>query len=255
MKKLLAVLLFISGAIFVSSCTKSVDAIETLKKSCLYNDKIDYFKRWSNTFTKIDTYTAGGQIQQSDEIYPIGYFKLNSDMTYNVFSDGVPQVGTWDLNSNCQLVLDSNKSNQRNFDVVSLTPDSLTIRRKSGNTVYTQHYRTFTCPNFAGLEAQWDNTVTYYEHYLDDRITYTEADNPLGYFRLNTDMTYNVLSNGVPQDGPWNIDPQSCKLVLDNGMPSQRAFDIQKLTTDSLAIWRKDTVKKINYLQYYIKHK
>jgi len=254
MKPITKFLSIITLSFALYSCTKPLDAVDTLKKSCLYSDKIDYFKKWANTFTEIDTYSEAGTLVQSSKIYPIGYFKLNNDMSYNVFSDGVPQNGAWDINSNCQLVIDSNRSTQHDFQVLSLTNDSLTIRRKAGNQVYTQHYITYKCPDPAQLEKQWENTITVESYYDNLDIYLVQYIYPVGYFRLNADMSYNVLSNGVAQDGSWTIDPSSCRIVLDKGVPAERAFDIQKLTTDSLTIWRKDTVKHINYLQHYKSH-
>lgn len=236
------------------SCNKQPDAVAALKKSCLYNNKIDYFKRWANTFTEIDIYSTSGTIQKQSFIYPYGYFQLNSDASYNVLSDNVPFGGLWTVSDSCQLVLDPGKTYQRNFDVLKLSNDSLTLRRKTGDTVYTQHYIAFTCPDVTKLEYQWNNTSIVEQSYTATSVSSPVYIYPYGYFKLNSDLSYNVLSDGVPLNGTWQIDPNGCKLVLDKNTSLERAFDIQQLTADSLTIWRKDTIQKVNYLQHYKKN-
>ncbi len=238
----------------LQSCTKTPSAIEKLKKSCLYSNKIDYFKKWANTYTEIDLLTPSGAVQSKSFIYPLGYFQLSSDGTYAVLSDNVPQNGNWTINDSCQLVLDPLSNIERRFDVLLLSNDSLTIRRTTPTTRYIQHYTPYRCPSVSQLEKQWDNTYTSEQNYTSTTLGFTTFIYPTGFFTLNSDMTYNVFSDGVPQNGPWELDPTTCKLVLDKNSPAQRAFDIQKITTDTLIIWRKDTVAKINYQQHYLKH-
>jgi len=248
-------IVFFTALTLFSSCLKTPDAIEKLKKSCLYNNKIDYFKRWANTFTEIDVYNADGVTLQSKSIiHPYGYFQLSNDQTYSVLSDNVPLKGTWDITDSCQLVLDPGKPLQRAFNVTQLTNDSLTITRRAGLTLYIQHYCGFSCPNATQVEHQWNNTVTFEQYYTANTVYGSVYIYPVGYFKLNGDMTYNVLSDNVPLNGTWLIEPSGCLLTLDKGTNLERSFQFQTLTTDSLTIWRKDTVNMVNYLQHYVKN-
>ena len=120
--------------------------------------------------------------------------------------------------------------------------------------MYIQHYIADKCPSLTLLEQQWDNTYTSEQSYNSTSVFNTVLIYPVGFFKLNSDFSYNVLSDGVPENGPWELDPVGCKLVLDKGNGNQRAFDIQKITTDTLVIWRKDTVAQINYQQHYLKY-
>jgi len=254
-KNCVYILTVITSVVMLASCQKDLPSIEKLKKSCLYNDKIDYFKKWANTYTEIKICGCTSSIAKNSVIDPIGYFQLNSDGSYNVYSDGVPLSGKWTVTPDCKLMLDSNTVRQRAFDVVSLNSDSIVLKRKSGDTTFIQHYLSYHCPSESQLEYRWDNTTTVIQNYdIASVITGSQTIYPDGYFTLNPDKTYNVLSNGVPLDGQWLLDQNSCKLVLDKGMPLERAFDIQQITTDSLTIWRKDTLQKVNYLQHYIKY-
>ena len=205
----------------VQSCSKTKSAIEKLKKSCLYNSKIDYFKKWANTYTEIDQLSATGTVQSKSIIYPLGYFQLNSNSTYNVLSDNVPQNGAWDVTDSCQLVLDPKTELERKFDVVLLRNDSLIIQRKSGTIMYIQHYIADKCPSLTLLEQQWDNTYTSEQSYNSTSVFNTVLIYPVGFFKLNSDFSYNVLSDGVPENGPWELDPVGCKLVLDKGNGNQ----------------------------------
>ena len=64
MKKIFTLLtIVILTATAISSCLKSEDAIENLKKSCLYDSEKDYFNKWANTFTDIETkYNNGNKV-------------------------------------------------------------------------------------------------------------------------------------------------------------------------------------------------
>ncbi|MFI5161847.1 MAG: hypothetical protein ACHQHN_11255 [Sphingobacteriales bacterium] len=256
MKKILIYPVIVIVALMLfNSCLKTPDAIEKIKKSCLYNNKIDYFKRWANTFTEIDTYAADGvTLQTKSIIHPYGYFQLSNDQTYSVMSDNIPLKGTWDITDSCQLVLDPGKQLQRTFNVTQLTNDSLTITRKDGFTVLIQHYSGFSCPTATQVVNQWDNTLTVEQYYTANTVYNTSYIYPVGYFKLNGDMTYNVLSDGAPLNGTWLIDPNGCLLTLDKSTSLERSFQFQTLTTDSLTIWRKDTINAVNYLQHYVKH-
>ncbi|RWY49293.1 hypothetical protein [Mucilaginibacter gilvus] len=254
MRKLFTFFTIVIGAATVfSSCIKEPTAIDDLKKSCLYDDKVDYFNKWANTFTEIDTYNAAGVVESRVFIHPIGYFQLNSNATYNVLSDNVPLSGKWDITDSCQLVLDPGITLERKFEVVKLTNDSLTLRRKDGNKLYTQHYAPYKCPTLAQLQKRWDNTYTTIENYTPTGIIGRYDIFPNGFFQLNADASYYRVSDGVPLDGTWSIT-DGCQLLLDKGTSLERSFQVQKVTADSLTIWRKDQPTQTNYLQNYVKH-
>jgi len=248
-------LILIIGSIAITSCNKTPDAVEKLKQSCLYDSKTDYFKKWANTFTEIDVTDSSGTVKQRSYIYPLGYFQLNSNSTYSVLSDNIPLSGNWTVTDSCQLELDAGTLLDRKFNVLLLTKDSLTLKRKaSRGLTYIQHYGAYQCPDVAQLEKQWDNTYILEQNYNSTSLFNSYYVYPVGYFTLNSDFTYNRLSDGVPLDGSWVLDPNGCKLILDKGTSLERGFDIQKITPDSLVIWRKDTVAMMNYQQHYIKH-
>jgi hypothetical protein len=250
MKQRFYFVLLLLGPLFINSCRKASLPVNI----CLNNSTIDYLKRWSNNFTQVDTYDGSGKLQKTSVTHPDGYFQLNSDFTYNLQNDGAPINGKWSINDSCQLVLNAHTSTEIRFSVIKLTADSLVIRQKSGNMVYTQHFGLFTCPDLTTLEYRWDNTATLETYYSGNFITSFNYIYPVGYFTLNKDASYNVLSNGISLNGTWGIIQPGCRLVLDKGKPLERSFDIQKLTADSLVIWRKDTTLKVNYFQYYKRH-
>lgn len=229
-------------------------------KSCVTLPSIEH--QWNNTYTIIKNYTGTNTITKTNTIYPIGYFKINSNKTYNVLSNSVPLNGTWLIDSlNCQLTLDKGKSLQRSFNITLVTNDSLTIVRKDtiNKLIYEQHYAIKitppTCVRVSSIEYQWNNTYTEIATYHGkDSITSKSIIYPIGYFKINTNNTYNILSNGVPNNGKWLINSQNCQLTLDKGTASERSFVISTVTVDSLTITRKDTVNKIIYTQHYIKN-
>jgi hypothetical protein len=235
-----------------SSCLKTTDAIENLKKSCLYDAKKDYFNKWANVYTTIQTSDTVGVITQNT-IFPVGYFQLSADGTYSRMSNNVPLSGKWDVTDSCKLVLDPGNNLKREFEVVKLTADSLTLRRKEGKKVYIQHYAAFHCFDLTQIIHRWDNTVIEQQTYNGENVYPSYTIYPNGNFTLNSDYTYTRLSNNDYLEGKWLVN-SNCQLVLDKGTNLERSFDIQKLTADSLIIWRKDTLAHANYLQKYIKH-
>lgn len=214
-------------------------------------------KKWANAYTQIDTYNSDGvTLAGTSTIHPVGFFQLSSDGTYRVLSDNVPLNGSWIANEDyCQVTLDSATSLQRTFDILKASNDSLVIRRKAGNIIYTQHYSAVTCPSLTELERTWDNVSIRTDYVSGGVISGTDYIFPVGTFRLNADATYNVNSNGTPLDGSWLLQDEAhgCPLVLDNGAPLQRSFDILKISTDSLTIWRLDATAGAAYTQTYKK--
>ncbi|SHN17824.1 hypothetical protein [Mucilaginibacter sp. OK098] len=252
-RKITNLIIFALALSTLYSCQKQADAIDHLKKSCLYDVKMDYFKKWSNTFTEIDTYNSTGAIASKSFIYPVGYFQLSANSTYNVLSNSVPLTGVWDITDSCKLLLDKGTPLERQFDVLKLSTDSLTLHRKDNNIVYTQHYVSFRCPETAKLLFRWDNTVIESEYFNSSGVYSTSVQYPDGFFTLNADNTYNRISNGVSLNGVWEIN-DACQLVLDKSTSNERSFEVQKVTADSLVIWRKDVPNGVNYLQRYKKH-
>ena len=111
------------------------------------------------------------------------------------------------------------------------------------------------CVNLASLEYQWTDTYILEQSYSGSVSNITNASvvaNP-GYFQLNANSTYNVLSNGVADNGNWDINQTGCQLELDKGTANFRAFSILTLTSDSLIIKRTDSVNYIIYTQHYSK--
>jgi hypothetical protein len=236
----------------VYSCKKGV----TETKICLNNSSVYYLKRWAAVFTRIETH-APGEPTKNTIIYPHGYFELNLDYTYSLYSDGPPVRGKWSTNDSCQFVLNAHTSTQRKFSVVTLTDDSLTITEYKGSTVYTEHYAKFTCPELTSIAYRWDNVSSWEIPYAGDKPV-SHNIYTTGYLKLNPDASYYIFTTTTTNatvSGTWGIASPGCLLVLDKNKSNERSYDVQKLTADSLVIWRKDTVAKVNYLQYYKKHK
>lgn len=223
---------------------------------CLHNSSIDYLKRWATVLTETDVYNTNGSLKSHTAIHPHGYFQVNADFTYNLFSDDEPVNGKWGINDSCQFVLNPGSTAERRFSVIALSPDSLTIRQKVARTVTTLHYASFTCPDLGNLSFRWDNAYTVTASYKTNPPILMK-EYATGYLRLNPNASYTVFSGGVamPLSGTWGISQPGCLLVLDKNKPFEKSYDVQRLTTDTLVIWRKDTVAKMNFLQYYSKHK
>lgn len=250
MKRLLICLsLAAVTAITIISCVKPQSAIDNLKKSCLYDKKTDYFKKWKSAFTEVKIGNKAAV-----KIYPLGYFWINNDGTYRILSDVAPKRGKWDVNDSCRFVLDPGKVYKTEYEVVKLTADSLVLKYQKGNNTVISHFVAFNCFDLSKLIKTWDNTETEYQYYNDSTIFSRSTIYPVGYFALRSNTTYARESNGDYLSGDWSVDGE-CRLVLDKGKYLERSFEIQKLTDDSLVIWRKDTVAHANYLQKYIRHK
>jgi hypothetical protein len=73
---------------------------------------------------------------------------------------------------------------------------------------------------------------------------------PTGIFKLNSDSTYNVMSDDVPLNGKWMVN-SDCSITLDQNSSNKRTFAIVKLTQDSLVISRKDESTLTIYTQHY----
>lgn len=256
--KILSYFIVFGCILAVYSC-RPVDENEPSTPKCTFTsaDKVTMLnQKWMNTFTQIDTYNTAGTSKTTSTIYPVGYFALTSNKKYDIISDNVPLNGNWEININCQLVLDSATTLQRNFDVIALSADSLTIRRKQDNVVYTQHYRIFTCPSAVALQNTWDNAVFRTDYYLNDGKTISRSDYATtpGYFKMNADASYNVVSGSDTRSGKWFINSVGCKLVLDQNTSIERSFNVFKITTDSLVIFRNDATINGALTQHYKKH-
>jgi hypothetical protein len=244
--------------LYISACKKEVKSTDI----CLHNSSIDYLKRWEILTVQTDVFETNGAVKSRKVAYPNGYFQINSDFTYNLFSDDAPVNGKWNINKACEFVLNPNTAKERRFFVIQLSDDSLTLRQISGHTTITQRYAAFKCPSLASLEFRWDNAFTLRAPYGTDTVFKAVRSRQSGYFKFNADASYNLILgafNGVPAPlpatGTWGIAQPGCLLVLDKNKTNERSYEVQKLTADSLVIWRKDTVVKQNFLQHFFKHK
>lgn len=243
-----------------SSCRKA----EKVTGICLHNSSIDYQKRWAFESNTVDVYNTNKKLLSSTVTHADGYFEINADFTYYIYSDPAPVKGKWDINKNCQFVLNPRTSKERDFEVVQLSNDSLVLRQNNGLTVITQKYKAFKCPSLASLRFRWDAMFTMQSRYGVDSVSKSELIPDAGYLKLNADASYNVVSvnplstTQAPPPmvtGTWGITNPGCALVLDKNKPNERTYEIQKLTTDSLVVWRKDTLYKLNMLRHFAKHK
>jgi hypothetical protein len=230
---------------------------------CLHDSSIDYMKRWSIKSYQTDVLDANGGLVSRSIVYPNGYFQINSNYSYNLFSDDVPFIGKWSINRNCEFVLNANTFRERRFTVEHLSNDSLTLMQKVGRTLITQKYAAFKCPTFSSLIARWDMAFTLQIPYGIDTTYKSEYIKQSGFFRLNPDASYNVVFNSLipgtppppPVNGTWGVAQPGCLVVLDKNKTNERSFEVQKVNADSLVIWRKDTVNKLNLSRHYSRHK
>jgi hypothetical protein len=115
-------------------------------------------------------------------------------------------------------------------------------------------HTTAPCIDLTLLENNWTNASIVEQSYNSSNvITGTSVVYPTGTFTLNSNGSYNVVSDGVPLNGVWEISKANCDLVLDVNTSSQRYFTVKKLTTDSLVISRTDSTNMIIYTQHYSK--
>ncbi|MFD2148224.1 hypothetical protein [Mucilaginibacter antarcticus] len=259
MKKDSLVWCFLLAAVLLASCRKEVRTTDI----CLHDSSIDYMKRWSIKNYQTDVVDASGKLLSHSMVYPNGYFQINSNYSYNLFSDDAPFNGTWSINKNCEFVLNSGGFRERRFTVVKLSDDSLILHQKIGQTTVIQRYAAFKCPTSGSLIARWDMAFTLQRPYGIDTVYKSEFVKQSGYFRLNPDASYNVVFNSLtpgtppapPVNGTWGVAQPGCLLVLDKNKTNERSFEVQKVNADSLVIWRKDTVNNLNLSRHYSKHK
>ena len=241
----------------IASCKPGIE--EGIPEPCNY--KLDIAYKWYNTYTTIDTYSDEARTKKlnSKIISPVGFLKVDPKGTYEIVSNDVAQIGSWKIDEKtCQLVLSDKAvtSIAIQYDILSLSSSTLIVKRIVGTTVYTEHYKTADCPSITQLAKQWDNTKIFYFDYFanTNQIVNPYVVYPVGYFKLNTDLTYNVVSDGVPLNGNWKLGQPYCMIDLDATKYNARSFEVVKLTTDSLVIWRKDATAGKAFLQYYLKH-
>jgi len=258
MKKHSSVLVILLAVVCFYACKKEVKQTQI----CLHDSSVNYLKRWSVQSIETNVYNNNKELLSHTIVYPQGYFQINDDFSYNLFSDGDPVNGKWNINKNCEFVLNPATAKERDFSVIQLSDDSLVLRQTLGGIIITQHYAAFKCPNLPSLQFRWDNAFTLAAPYGPDTVFKTIYLRQPGFFQLNADASYNLVQapmNGMPPPPPlmgtWGIAQPGCLVVLDKRKPNQRSFEVQKLTKDSLVIWRKDTTAKVNYQQHYSKHK
>jgi hypothetical protein len=261
MRKILsltAILIFLSSMVIIS-CKSEVDDSDP------ENPKINYKllipAKWYNTTTTVDTYTNDARTTKTGTVVSpsVGFLKIDAKGTYEIVSDDVAEIGNWsidEIKGKLTLADLAVTSIVVEYDILDISAVGLVVKRVKGNKVYTQRYKSASCPTIAQLSKQWDNSKTFYFYYdsFTKLINNPTLIYPVGYFRLNTDLTYNVLSNGVPLNGSWKLGEPYCMLDLDLTKLNERSFEVVKLTTDSLVIWRKDASANTAYLQYYLKH-
>jgi len=250
------ILIFLS-ALTIISCKS--DTEEGIPDRCNY--KLDIAYKWYNTYTTIDTYSDEARTKKltSKVISPVGFLKIDPKGTYEIVSNDVAQIGSWKIDEKtCQLILSDKAitSIVLQYDILSLTNSNLIVKKIIGTTVYTEHYKTADCPSIPQLTKQWDNTrIFYFDYFVNtNQIINPYIVYPVGYFKLNSDLSYNVVSDGVPLNGTWKLGQPYCMLDLDATKYNSRSFEVVKLTTDSLVIWRKDAIAGKAFLQYYLKH-
>jgi hypothetical protein len=163
MKKQAAFILFAISILFVYACTKAPNIVTptTPVVTCPFSFNASYLKKWTNNYTRIDTYNSANLLQSSTTTLSVGYFALYTDSTYKLVNDGSILYGKWKINAACMLVLDDGSSNVRRFEVVNVNTDSLVIRRVDNNLIYTQHYKfvTETGPTVDSLKL---GLIAYY---------------------------------------------------------------------------------------------
>lgn len=247
--------LILGAIVAFNACRKEVKNTDI----CLHNASIDYQKRWAIESTTIDVYDGGKKLVSHSISHPNGYFEINADYSYYLYSDDAPVKGTWNINQNCDFVLNAGTAKEKVFAVTKLSDDSLILRQDQGPTVITQKYKAFKCPSLASLQYRWDLRFTVQSPYGVDTVFKNEIVPQTGYFKLNNDASYNVVLAGTPPPPPttgtWGIANPGCLLVLDRNKPNERSYEVQKVNNDSLVIWRKDTLNKLNLLRHYAKHK
>lgn len=252
MEKKGAYLLLLFIVICFNACKKEIRSVGDAD-ICLHNSTLNYQKKWAAVFTQIDIYGTTGA-KKSTIIPAYGYFSINFNSTYELYTDAEPSKGTWIIDKDCRFVLKAKGSEAHIYTVKKLTVDSLVISETVGNVVNTSHYATFKCPEIMSMEYRWDNVATITVRYGAISIYDAQIKYPTGYIKFNTDATYNLLSNDVPYKGTWGITQPDCILVLDKSRSWEKSYQVQKLTADSLKLWYKDTVAKMNYLLLYKRH-
>ncbi|MDQ7948072.1 MAG: hypothetical protein REI78_07450 [Pedobacter sp.] len=260
MKKITRSIIFscVITLLALNACKHGEDESEPTK-GCF--SKLELSAKWYNTTTTVDTYTNASLTTKSGTAVSstVGFLKIDGNGTYEIVKNDAASTGTWKIDEHtCKVTLDDQSitSVDIQFDILSLSASALIIKRVDGNKVITERYRTASCPTNAELTKQWDNSRTFY---FDYNATTSLVNNPalvfpVGYFKLNTDLTYNVMSDGVPLNGSWKLGQPYCMLDLDATKTNARSFEVVKITADSLVIWRKDAAVAKAYLQYYLKH-
>jgi hypothetical protein len=265
MKKIIhfAILTLFISMLSLVSCKQEEGEIEPETKGCYSNLELAY--KWYNTTTTIETYPDASLTTKAttSTVSTVGFLKVDPNGTYEIVRNDVASIGTWKIDKEtCKIILDDKSITAVDiqYDILSLSASALIIKRVETNSVntkvITERYRTANCPTNAELTKQWDNSKTFYFDYnaTANLITNPYLIYPVGYFKLNTDLTYNVLSDGVPLNGSWKLGQPYCMLDLDATKSNARSFEVVKITPDSLVIWRKDAAVSKAYLQYYLKH-
>ncbi|PJJ83767.1 hypothetical protein [Mucilaginibacter auburnensis] len=235
----------------VCACKKP---IQTVVESdvCLRNSTLYYQKKWAAVYSRVN-YTDASGAKKTFIIPAYGYFDINFNSTYKLLGDPEPSSGKWSVDKDCNFILTPAVGAAHKYTVKKLTTDSLVISEVAGNVTTTLHYSSFKCPDMNKLAFQWDNIETRSVNYSASGVTNRQISNPKGYIRFNPDAGYVAQNNGAITVGTWGIAPPDCDLILDKGKKTEKSYMVEKLTTDSLKLWYKDTVTKTNYIMIYKK--
>ncbi|MDB5146689.1 MAG: hypothetical protein JWQ57_709 [Mucilaginibacter sp.] len=247
-------MLILIGIVCVISSCKKINPVKDPGK-CVHATDGLIVKKWKVLCIQTDTYNASGAKTTTTHDHPAGFIQFNSSGSYTAASDGLTVNGKWLFDNNCNLGLTGGGNDGITFDIVKLTTDSLTIRKKIGDNIITQYFASYSCSCQCYLEKKWINAYTEEDTYSSDgsTVTGTTTIHPIGFFELNSDSTYRVVSNNVPLNGKWKANSSFCELTLDTGTSRQRTFEIVKANDDSLVIRRKEG--NVAYIQHYAAYK
>jgi len=108
------------------------------------------------------------------------------------------------------------------------------------------------CYNATQIVQTWRNDYIQVQDHGSKEVAESYKLYPVGIFQLKKDGTYTVVSDEVPLEGKWLINPD-CSLTLDKNSSNQRTFTVVRLSADSLVISRKDPATLTLYVQHYAK--
>ena len=261
--------------VFLFSCDKE-NSINNGKEDAncqevSLTDIVDFV--WKGSSIKTDTIydNVTKSISSSYE----AVLRLNSDFNYIIQIGKNFEIGKWNLSSSkCELSL-KHVDSENVFFNITIRNDSLKMSQKEGNVIknylfiksdqgpidsspeipvdWGNNDNETTCGiDINKLTKKWYNTKTLIEYTNSDgRVTSSGWIYPVGFFEVKVNKDYHVYSNGVTRLGIWELNENTCQLVLDKNRELERYFDVLKLTSDSLVIRKHVGTYEIN-TQYYV---